>query len=124
MSKIKIHYGDLELDMTIAEGIQKIISEKNITMYKLAKETGLGQSTISNLIHHKSMPSVYTLECICQRFNLKLSDFFKMIEGKEKLDCEEVPEEYHILTKEQKQYRKTIGTAPEHNDHDPLLSVP
>lgn len=104
MSKIKIHYGDLELDMTIAEGIQKIISEKNMTMYKLAKETGLGQSTISNLIHYKSMPSVYTLECICQRFNLKLSDFFKMIEGKEKLDCEEVPEEYHILTKEQKQY--------------------
>lgn len=92
--------------MTIAEGIQKIITEKNISMYKLAKKIGLGQSTISNLVNRKNMPSVYTLECICKCLNLKLSDFFEMIEGKEELeelDCKEVPKEYGILTKEQKQ---------------------
>lgn len=33
--------------------LKKLLAEKDITMYKLAKDTGLGQSTINEIVNGK-----------------------------------------------------------------------
>ena len=44
--------------------------------YRLAKESGLSQSTISNMFSRNTMPSISTLEVICDAFGLTLAQFF------------------------------------------------
>ena len=38
--------------------------------YRLAKESGLSQSTISNMFSRNTMPSISTLEVICDAFGI------------------------------------------------------
>ena len=50
--------------------------ERQWSEYHLAKEAGISQSTLSNLINRGNNPSVYTLEKIANAFGLTLSQFF------------------------------------------------
>jgi transcriptional regulator with XRE-family HTH domain len=45
-------------------------------MYKLSKESGIAQSTLSNMFTRNNDPSISTLEDICRAFNISLSQFF------------------------------------------------
>lgn len=45
-------------------------------MYKLAEESGLTQSTITNMFARGTIPSIATLSRICDAFKISLSDFF------------------------------------------------
>ena len=49
------------------------------TEYRLAKESGLAQSTISNIFLRNTIPSIPTLEIICRAFGITLGDFFAEI---------------------------------------------
>lgn len=44
--------------------------------YRLAKESGLSQSTIANIFRRNTLPSIPTLEIICNAFGISLSQFF------------------------------------------------
>lgn len=44
--------------------------------YRLAKESGLSQSTIANVFHRNTLPSIPTLESMCKAFGITLSQFF------------------------------------------------
>ena len=44
--------------------------------YRLAKESGLSQSTIANIFRRNTLPSIPTLEIICNAFGITLSQFF------------------------------------------------
>ena len=46
------------------------------TEYRLAKESGLSQSTIANIFRRNTLPSIPTLEIICTAFGITLSQFF------------------------------------------------
>ena len=46
------------------------------TEYRLVKETHLPQSTISNIFHRGTTPSIATLEVICKTFGITLCQFF------------------------------------------------
>ena len=52
------------------------MTERGWTEYRLAKESGLSHSTISNMFSRQTAPSVPTLEAICQGFGITLSQFF------------------------------------------------
>ena len=56
--------------------IQQLLEERNWTEYKLAKESGLSQSTIANLFRRNTTPSISTLELVCKGFGISLSQFF------------------------------------------------
>lgn len=62
--------------MDINEKIKQLMKERNWTEYRLAKESGLSQSTISNLFKRNTVPSITTLEYICKGIGITLAQFF------------------------------------------------
>ena len=64
--------------------LERLMKERNWTAYRLAKETGLSASTISNMFRRNTIPSIPTLEMICEAFGITLAQFFaedwKMVE--------------------------------------------
>ena len=44
--------------------------------YRLAKESGVPQSTISNIFNRNYQPSIASLEIICKAFDITLAQFF------------------------------------------------
>lgn len=75
--------------MDVTKKIKKLTTERGWSEYRLVKESGLPTSTIANIFHRDTVPSISTLDAICRSFGITLSQFFG--EG------EEV-----ILSKEQK----------------------
>ena len=62
--------------MDILEKIDKLRIEKGWTLYKLAEESGITQSTLSNMFIRKTQPTITTLTSICNGLNVSLSEFF------------------------------------------------
>lgn len=62
--------------MKIIQRIRQLNQERNWTDYRLAKEAGLSQSTISNLMARGNSPTLFTLERICHAYGITLSQFF------------------------------------------------
>ena len=62
--------------MDILDKIIKLKEEKGWSMYKLAEESMLTQSTLSNMFTRRSDPSISTLSKICNAFGITMSEFF------------------------------------------------
>ena len=62
--------------MNIIEKLQSLTKERGWTEYRLVKESGLPASTIANIFHRNTNPSIYTLEVLCNTFGITLSQFF------------------------------------------------
>lgn len=62
--------------METIERIKYHMQIRGWSEYRLAKESGLSQSTISNIFKRHSLPSIPTLEIICNAFGITLSQFF------------------------------------------------
>lgn len=62
--------------MDLVNRISKLREERHWSEYHLAKEAGISQSTLSNLINRGNNPSIYTLEKIAHAFGLTLAQFF------------------------------------------------
>lgn len=75
--------------MDVLERIKQLMEQRDWSVYRLCKESGLAQSTLSHVFHKDSEPTISTLDTICKAFGMTLGEFF--IEG------ELVP-----LTKEQR----------------------
>lgn len=62
--------------MDILKKISEMRIEKGWTEYELAERAGLTQSTISSWYRKNLIPSIPSLERICQAFGITLSQFF------------------------------------------------
>lgn len=62
--------------MDVLERLRGLLDECGWTEYRLAKECGLSESTIANIFRRNSVPSITTLESICNGFGITLSQFF------------------------------------------------
>lgn len=62
--------------MDTLERIRQFMEVRNWTEYKLAKESGLSHSTVTNMFARHTAPSVPTLEALCAGFGITLSQFF------------------------------------------------
>lgn len=60
----------------ILETIVKNRLERGWTEYELAERSGLPQSTISSWYRKNMLPTIPSLEKICNAFNITLSQFF------------------------------------------------
>ncbi len=60
----------------ILNEISQLRMKRNWSEYELAKNAGIPQSTISTWYRKKQMPSIPTLEKVCQGFGITLSQFF------------------------------------------------
>ena len=90
--------------MDVTERIEQFMAQRGWTAYRLRKESGLAQSTLTHVFKRDSEPTISTLEAICSAFGITLAEFFS--------DGEPVPlteeqrdllDKWSILTSEQKQ---------------------
>ena len=102
--------------MDVLERLRRLMEARGWTMYRLAKESGLTESTIANIYRRNAIPSIDTLEKICQGFGITLSQFFAdadLVELTE--DLKEVFENWRTLTPEQKEAALTMMRAFNHD---------
>ena len=52
------------------------MKEREWTEDRLSKECGLSESTLANIFRRNTVPSITTLETICDAFGITLSQFF------------------------------------------------
>ena len=62
--------------MDVSERIKQMMEQRGWTIYRLGKESGLPQSTLSHIFRKDSEPTLSTLETICEAFNVTLGEFF------------------------------------------------
>lgn len=60
----------------ILNKIDRLRTERNWSIYKLAEEAGLTQSTVANMFARDTLPSIKTLEALCSALGISLSEFF------------------------------------------------
>ena len=92
--------------------LRQILEARGWSRYRLAKECGLNESTIANVYKRNTMPSIPTLESICEGFGITLSQFFaegEMVELTPEL--EELFENWVTLTPDQKEALLTMARA-------------
>ncbi len=89
--------------MNTHDRLRQLMQERGWSEYRLAKECGLSESTLANIFRRNTLPSISTLESICNGFGITLSQFFTENETveltpqlKEVFDC------WVCLTPEQK----------------------
>lgn len=62
--------------METHEKLRRMMAERGWTEYRLSKVSGLSESTLANIFKRNTMPSIPTLEAICDAFGITLSQFF------------------------------------------------
>lgn len=62
--------------MDVSERIRQLLHQRNWSVYRLGKESGLAQSTLGHIFRKDSDPSFSTLETICKAFGITLGEFF------------------------------------------------
>ena len=62
--------------MNVLKRIDDLRIERNWTIYRLADESGITQSTIANMFSRKTLPSLSTLQQLCNAFGISLAEFF------------------------------------------------
>ena len=62
--------------LKINDRIENLLNKKGWTKYRLVKESGIPDSTISNIFARNSTPTLQTLEIKCSTLNISLAEFF------------------------------------------------
>lgn len=98
--------------MDVHARLRRLLNERGWTEYRLAKNSGLSESTIANIFKRNTVPSLPTLEAICDGLGITLSQFFadeEMVELTPEL--REIFEDWVNLTVEQKQAARQMLRA-------------
>lgn len=91
--------------MDTLQRIQQLMEQRGWTEYRLAKESDLPLSTVTNMFRRKTAPTIPTLETICAGFGISLSQFFAQEEHLVELTDEQLGmfQQWTALTKRQKE---------------------
>ena len=57
--------------------IQQLCDERGWSYYQLAKASGITYSTLNTMVNKQNMPSLPTLQKLCQGFGISVTDFFE-----------------------------------------------
>ena len=89
--------------MDALQRLTQLMDERGWSAYRLAKNCGLSESTLANVFKRNTVPTITTLERICDGFGITLSQFFaegEMVELTPEL--KELFDNWVNLTAEQK----------------------
>ena len=89
--------------MDVIAKIDSLMQERNWTDYRLAQESGLASSTIANLRRRHTVPSIATLESICNAFELHFLSFSQkaIVQSASAMNSARCSKNWMGLTKEQ-----------------------
>lgn len=96
--------------MDVIERIEKLRKERGWTVYTLALEAGVTQSTLATMYQRNTPPKIETLQLICEAFGITLAQFF--------LEDEKV----EILSAKEKEFLMAYRKLPE-NKQKALLNL-
>lgn len=89
--------------MDVISRIKGLMGEKGWSVYELARRSDLPQSTLSNIFNRRNLPTISTLEQICNTLGITLADFFAA--EPERLDTRNMEREllelWHLRSPEQ-----------------------
>ena len=71
-------------DTDVIQHIQDLCRERDWSYYRLAKESDIPYSTLNNMINRTNIPTIPTLQKLCDGFGITLSDFFTENSGSRK----------------------------------------
>lgn len=60
----------------VSAKITDLCSKSGISKYRLSQRTGISQSALSDITKMKKLPTLITLEKICDAFRITLAQFF------------------------------------------------
>lgn len=63
-------------DNDILKRISTLCEERNWSLYRLAKESEIPYTSLSNMFARNTQPTVHTLGKICEGFGISMSTFF------------------------------------------------
>lgn len=63
-------------EIDVIQRIKQLCKAYSWTVYRLAKESGITYSTLNTMLNKGTLPSIPTLEKICQGFGITLAQFF------------------------------------------------
>ena len=75
--------------MDINKRLEELIAKRGWTRYRLSKESGVPETTITNIFYRGTVPTIATLEQICDTLGITLSEFFSdgsVVDMTEELD--------------------------------------
>lgn len=105
--------------MDTLQRLNRLLDERGWTVYRLAKSCGLSESTLANVFRRNTVPSITTLERICDGFGITLSQFFadgEMVELTPEL--KELFDNWLNLTASQKKAANQILRAMNNSSDD------
>lgn len=91
--------------MNVLSRIKFFMDQNGWSEYKLAKVSGIPQSTINSMFKYHNNPSLYTLEALCSAFCISLSDFFQETDNQDlcnSLEQKELLDNWKLLSTKQK----------------------
>ena len=62
--------------MDVQKRIRQLMAERGWSDYRLAKESNLSHSTITNIFNRNNAPTLPTLESVCSALGVTMSQFF------------------------------------------------
>lgn len=77
----------------IANRINELCEKQDISKYQLAKQSGLAESSISNLLNRSSDARCSTISRVCEGFGITMAQFFQDDDKR----CDLNIEQQHIL---------------------------
>ena len=95
--------------MNVLDKIEKLRLDRGWSVYGLAEKARITDNCIYNWYNRNTMPSIETIEKICEAFGMTLSQFFaegNLIEVDEEL--KELFDDWRSLTEEQKKAVKVM----------------
>ena len=63
-------------DCDVIEHIKDLCKERGWSYYRLAVQAQIPYSTLNNMLHRDNIPTIPTLQKICDGMGITLSDFF------------------------------------------------
>lgn len=93
----------------VLERIKELCKKKGYSQYRLAKKSGVHQSSLSTLLNRRSTPNVFTLDKICRGFDMTIAEFFSPESEYESLSEEE--EKLITMWDNMSDYQKALTLA-------------
>ena len=72
----------LRIEEYISKRISELCRKRGYSKYRLSQLTGMSQTALGNIMSRDSIPTIPTLEKICDAFGISLAQFFAGDSGK------------------------------------------
>ena len=92
------------ISMNVSERLKYYMERRGMTIYALAKASGLPWQTVKNLVNQMNNPTVATVEMLCRGLGITMSQFFSDEEEMIALTAEqkELLEQWNVITEDEK----------------------